>query len=304
MTDRDEAADGGHQPVGSGAHDDGTSRLRWLALAAGLVGVAVAIVALILIARNDDTDTVPTTDTAATAATSLPAGTPAPPTSAANLTETSAPATTVAAATSSTTADAPTTTVPPPPPDPVAGSDMAIWPQAGSSMNFDDPVAAALSFAEDLVGFTEVTASEFRAGDSRSGEVELTSRPSGPVTVALVRQVGPDDSWSVIGAVAEHIRIEQPETLATISSPLTVDGESSAFEGTVSVRLIADGVGAPIVEGFVTGGAGPELGPFSGTFSWDVDAVGGSSLLLISESPEDGSVVEVSAISLFLSVAA
>ena len=70
-----------------------------------------------------------------------------------------------------------------------------------------------------------------------------------------------------------------------------------AFEGTVQVRLYADGVQEPIGETFVTGRGDGVLGDFTGELEFNND--GGSehgSLVMFTESGEDGAPVEAFAI--------
>lgn len=282
--------------------DAPTEGTRWAMPLLGLIAVAAVVIAvllIVLVARDDDADTAVTTiaevatTTASTDVTTTPITSEAVTATIVTTTPATSAPTTDTNTTAATTTSGPVTSAP-------ASADIAIWPHPGSTTRYDDPVEAAVGFAEEFAGFTDVTAGEFQAGDSRSGEVELTTGPSGPVTLVLVRQVGPDDAWSVIAAVSPNILVDEPEALATISGPLNIAGTSTAFEGTVQVRLYADGVDEPLVDSFVTGGSFGELAPFAGTFEWDGKASGGAVLLLQSESPEDGSVIEASALRVFL----
>ena len=139
------------------------------------------------------------------------------------------------------------------------------------------------------------------AGDARSGEIQVQASDPGPSTTVLLRQLTDDDSWWVIGAVSENITIDEPETGAEVSSPLTVSGTASAFEGTVDVQLRVDGTDEPILEGFVTGSGGPEPGPYSEIFEFTSPGETGGALVMLSLSPRDGSVVEASALRIFYS---
>ena len=173
--------------------------------------------------------------------------------------------------------------------------DVPVYPDPATSQRFDDPVAAALAFAT-WAGYREPQVGEFQQGDSRSGEVELRAFEQGSPSVVLLRQLE-DDHWYVIGVSTDSIVLTTPEIGDTLTSPQPLEGQAYAFEGTVQVRLYADGVQEPIGETFVTGRGDGVLGDFSGEleFTNDTDATHGV-LVLHSEGGEDGSTIEVSAI--------
>jgi hypothetical protein len=175
----------------------------------------------------------------------------------------------------------------------------AVWPWFVTDLRYDDPVEAAVGFATDYLEFVDPIAGEFMAGDSRSGEVEIRSVETGPATVVFVRQLTADDSWWVLGAASANITIDEPAALAEITSPLTVSGSASAFEGTVDVELRADGVGDPILEGFVTGSGSPEPGPYAETFEFTSPGETGGALVMRSISSDDGSTLEASVLRIF-----
>lgn len=265
---------------------------RW-PLLVGLVVVAGGLFAALFLFDGDDAGA-PTSEPAVTtepAPTSEPAATE--PTAA----PTSEPATTEPATTEPATTEPATTAVPTsePTPDPEQPA-SAMWPWAVTGTRFDEPTAAAANFATDFLGFTDPIVGEFLAGDARSGEVEILPRADGEVTVVFVRQAGDDDSWWVLGSAAEGIVVDEPEQGDVVSSPLVVTGTARAFEGTVDVQLRADGNGEPIATSFVTGGAGPELEPFEGAIEFTSPGDVGGALVMRSLSPEDGSVVEASAV--------
>lgn len=196
------------------------------------------------------------------------------------------------------TTEAPATTEPattePPVPD---ATREAVWPWADTATRYADPVEAAVSFATDYLGFVAPIASEFQAGDNRSGEVEIRSIEGGPPTVVFVRQLT-DDSWWILGAASANITVDQPAQGATVSSPLTVSGSAFAFEGTVAVQLRADDNGEPNIEGYVTGGGSESL-PFSDSFEFDSPGETGGALVMLSRSPKDGSTFEASVLRIF-----
>ncbi len=275
--------------------DDEAAPRRW-PLLVGLVVVAGGLLAALFLFDGDDADAPTVTSDPAAAPATEPANTEAPTTEPPT---TGAP-TTGAPTTEPPTSGAPTTGAPtteqPDPEQP----ESAMWPWAVTGTRFDEPTAAAESFATDFLGFSDPIVGEFLAGDTRSGEVEIRPRVDGAsavgATVVFVRQVRDDDSWWVLGAAAESITIDTPEQGDVVTSPLTVSGTARAFEGTVDVELRADGNGEPIATSFVTGGVGPELEPFEATVEFDTPGDVAGALVLLSTSPEDGSVVEASAV--------
>ena len=77
----------------------------------------------------------------------------------------------------------------------------------------------------------------FQQGDGRSGEVEVRGFAEGAPTVVLVRQLE-DDTWFVIGATTDSIRLATPALGATITSPQPLTGMAYAYEGTVPVAAL------------------------------------------------------------------
>ena len=273
----------------------GGASTKWWLIAGAVVLIAALVVGLVLITADDDdesTDSVATTEPTATTVvsdTTDVAATTEPPET------TQAPETTEPVATTEAPTTEPSTTVAPVP-DQVR---TAIWPWFETDLRYADPVEAAVGFASDYLGFVDPIASEFMAGDSRSGEVEIRSAGTQLTTVVFVRQLTEDDSWWILGAASENITIDEPEALDEVTSPLTVSGTALAFEGTVDVQLRADGNGEPIFEGFVTGSGGPEPGPYSETFEFTSPGETGGALVMLSLSSEDGSTLEASAMRIF-----
>ena len=211
---------------------------------------------------------------------------------------TSAPTSTSAAATStsasaptSTTAAASTTTT-----QPASQPSTAIWPFLTSSERFTDPAKAAGSFATGYLGFVAPVVGAFQQGDARSGEVPIRPEADGPVTTVLVRQVTGDDSWWVIGASTPNLQLASPAALATITSPVTLSGTSTAFEATVNVEIRQDGSTDALVATFVMGGANGEMGPFSKPVAFNTPTERGGAIILKTESAKDGSIVEASVV--------
>jgi hypothetical protein len=202
--------------------------------------------------------------------------------------------TTSSVAASTTTTTATTTTTSPSAPW------IAVWPTAASGDRYGDPVVAARAFATSYLHFVAPVVGPFQQGDSRSGEVPVRSKSTGPVTTILVRQLGTDGSWSVLGAATPNIRLTEPATLATISSPVRLRGSSSAFEATVQVSIRQDDVAKPLTEGFVMGGS-LEMGPFDATFKLPAPASSYGAIVLDTISPETGHVSEATVIRVRLS---
>lgn len=203
------------------------------------------------------------------------------------------PPDTAAPAATATTAAAPTT-APTTTPPPATADTTALWPFPGSSTRFATPEDAARSFATEYLRFEDPQLAAFQAGDTRSGEVPLRPRANGPVTTVLVRQVGPGDDWSVLGAVTENIDVTAPATLTEIFSPVRVTGRALAFEGNVQVEVRADGGLGPIGAGIVTGG-GDVMRPFEGSIPFETPGAPYGALVLFTASAENGQVWEAAA---------
>lgn len=249
------------QPLDAGGGPPGRPRRQLLVVALGVVValvVASGVALVVLRAGDDEAAPVATVTTTTTATTTV-------------ATPTTVPAT--------VPGTAPPTTGPP------ADTATAVWPYAASSTRYRDPRAAARGFAVDYVGVPDPRAGPFLAGDGRSGEVEV-----GGMRV-LVRQLGPDGSWWVLGSVADRIRLDSPSALDVISSPVRLRGRSSAFEANVSVEIRGDGNRAPLGTGHVMGGAGATLEPFDGNVTFaDPTPVAAGAVVLFERSAADGRV--------------
>ena len=180
-------------------------------------------------------------------------------------------------------------------------AETAVWPGQDSPVRYRDPFAVARAFATDYVGFVDPVVGPFRQGDSRSGEVDVRPSATGPATVVLVRQVLSDDSWSVLGATTTNLRLETPAALTEISSPVTLTGTSTAFEGTVQTEIRQDGATAPMGTGFVTGGANGQFGPFRDTLAFTRPTTRAGALLLYTVSMENGHVWEATVLRIYFS---
>jgi hypothetical protein len=164
-----------------------------------------------------------------------------------------------------------------------------VWPKPGGGTVYDEPADAARGMATGLAGFTDPVVGAFREGDSRSGEVDIRPKRTGPATTVLVRQLS-DGHWYAIGASSDDLRLASPDVGTAVSSPVTVRGRSRAFEGTIIVTVLAQGDPAPLGRKPLIGGGG-ELGPFSGTVPFDQpDHATTGAIMLTTDSAEDGRI--------------
>ena len=80
-----------------------------------------------------------------------------------------------------------------------------------------------------------------------------------------------DDDDRETGGDEAAIVVETPEPGASVSSPVTISGTASVFEGTVQLRIL-DSDGKEIAEAFTTASAGaPDRGNFSEDVEFSVD---------------------------------
>lgn len=192
----------------------------------------------------------------------------------------------------------------------VADPFPGIWPftspaeadayAGGSDDLYRDPARTAIEFMRRYGGMKAPVAGEYRAGDPRSGEVEVKPKPtSNDVTTVAVRRAGTAGAvWVVVAAMAKNIVLESPVALALINSPVLVSGKSSSFEGNVVVEVKEDGMGPGQFLGQmpVTGGSGAKLEPFQGRVSFRTPTKPAGAVVAFTESAEDGTVEQVSAV--------
>ena len=239
------------------------ARNRVVALVVLAVLVVAAAIALVVALSGDDDDTTAPTTTSTSAAT----------------TTTSEPSTTTTAV--------PTTTAPA-----VFDPAAAVWPVAATFTRYQEPGAAAAGFATDFVGFTDVITDTFEAAasDAGSGEVGVRARAGGPVTTVALRQLESDGTWWVVGATTRDIVLTEPAALATISSPVPLEGRSTAFEGTVQTQVRQDRTSEPLAESFVMGGATGTPEPFTGTLTFSAPSAAAGAIVLYTASAESGAI--------------
>lgn len=173
----------------------------------------------------------------------------------------------------------------------------AVWPFDNSGDTYDDPVELVRSFASEYLGFTKLIVGEFEPGDDDdSGLVDIMSFEGGTLTRVSVARPDADGGWVVLGAENENLIVESPSLREKISSPLTVSGDSTAFEGTVDVLIREDGRMDPLGTGFATGGANGEMGPFSTTIDLAEGGSGHGAVIVRTQSMEDGGTAEATVV--------
>ena len=101
-----------------------------------------------------------------------------------------------------------------------------------------------------------------------------------------------DDEDGETGGDEAAIVVESPEPGARVSSPVTISGTASVFEGTVQLRIF-DADGEEIGRAFTTASAGaPERGDFSEDVEFTVDEAQEGSVVAFEQSvasPEESS---------------
>lgn len=86
---------------------------------------------------------------------------------------------------------------------------------------------------------------------------------------------GEDVEDGTTGEGEDAIVLESPEPGANVSSPVTISGTASVFEGTVQLRIL-DADGEEIATAFTTASAGaPQRGDFSKDLEFTVDEAQG-----------------------------
>ena len=92
-------------------------------------------------------------------------------------------------------------------------------------------------------------------------------------------------------AASPNLRLSSPQPGAVITSPITLKGESTAFEGTVNVQIRQQET--VIGRAFYTGGGNGEFAPFAAAVAFDAATnVKRGAVELLTYSAEDGSVQE------------
>jgi hypothetical protein len=137
-------------------------------------------------------------------------------------------------------------------PERAAAVDDALWPDPAGEL-FTDPVEAARSFVQVVIGVDDPPMSAFVEGEPGAGEVSVArsgtgSEPaarSGIASVLSLRQLD-GEHWFVTGAEQPHyMQIDSPDPLAEVGSPLVVSGQRLSDNGTIVAELRSRSVDAP-----------------------------------------------------------
>jgi len=170
----------------------------------------------------------------------------------------------------------------------------AVWPFVAGSTRYSDPVQAAKGFVVAYLGFVNPLVGAFIQGDGRSGEVAVRASSNGPVTTVMVRKLAPDETWFVLGASSPNLQLASPVWNASVTSPVTLSGRSTAFEATVNVEIRQDGSLTPLASDIVMGGSNGQMGPFSKAVSFARSSARSGAIVLKTMSPKDGKIAEAS----------
>lgn len=142
---------------------------------------------------------------------------------------------------------------------------LAIWWSNDSVA--DTPEGAATAAVESLIGVIPVLG-DYMGGDNRSGEMIVYSPgETTPVerSLLLLRQLGPADQWSVIGAINAAMTIDRPEARSVVpAGMLTVSGRARGFEALVVVTAHRIGDTIELIDhAFTMGGSLETPEPFT-----------------------------------------
>jgi hypothetical protein len=175
-------------------------------------------------------------------------------------------------------------------------TDTLVWPFAKDSIRYNGPAEAAKGFAVKYLGFVAPVVGAFIGGDSRSGEVSVRANATGPETTVMVRKLAPDDTWWVLGASTPNLQLQSPAWNASLASPVTLSGQSTAFEATVNVEIRQDDTLTPLATDIVMGGSNGQMGPFSKAITFAKPTATRGAIVLQTFSSKDGNVVEASVV--------
>jgi hypothetical protein len=98
----------------------------------------------------------------------------------------------------------------------------------------------------------------------------------------------------VLGSATANIQVTAPSASAAITSPVEVQGTSTAFEATVNVDVREDDNESAIGTGVVMGGSMGEMGPFTGSVTFATPSADYGALVFYTLSAENGQVWEAS----------
>lgn len=193
-----------------------------------------------------------------------------PPTSAPSATGSSVPS-----SSTSPSSEPPTTL-------PVGLEQPAIWPAA--DVVFDEPELAAADFVVEVLE-VPVALGAFMAGDSRSGEIEVSCLDCSGTSrgVLFLRMLGPSNGWYITGIGNDVASFSTPSQGDTVTAgPLVVEGTAMGFEANVSISAYVAGDASRLLDReIVLAGSMGEPGPFSVTLDLSGAEPGDVVMLLV-----------------------
>jgi len=199
-------------------------------------------------------------------------------------TTTEAPSSTDAPTTEPTPSSEPADSQAPSTSEPIQLEQLAIWPSAAEV--FATPREVAEDFLLHVFGLPPVIG-EFMAGDSRSGEIEVFS-PGDVETlraILLVRQLGPNNGWFIIGTLNDNAVITNPSYGTEVSvddvSSLVVEGMAEGFEASLTVYAHIAGSSDVLDQETTMGGNFGVPGPFQVTLDLTGVQPGDTVMLLV-----------------------
>ena len=140
----------------------------------------------------------------------------------------------------------------------------ALWPRADEVLATPDE--AARSFVGNVFKVPPVFG-RYRAGDSRSGEIDVLigENPSVVRSTLLLRKLGPSDGWFVIGAVNPHMSISTPQSASVVPAGIVnVSGLARGFEAQVSITAYVVGDARQVIsQRYALAGSAEDSEPFS-----------------------------------------
>jgi hypothetical protein len=199
-------------------------------------------------------------------------------------TTTDAPLSTDAPTTEPTSSSEPADSQAPSTSEPIQLEQLAIWPSATEA--FATPREVAEDFLLRVFGLPPVIG-EFMAGDARSGEIEVFS-PGEVETlraILLVRQLGPNNGWFIIGTLNDNAVITSPVYGAEVdvddASSVVIEGMAEGFEASLTVYAYLPGSSDIIDQETTMGGNFGVPGPFQVTLDLSGVQPGDTVMLLV-----------------------
>lgn len=137
-------------------------------------------------------------------------------------------------------------------------------------------------------------------------QVKSTKPGSGSIIVTMYRLEGNTNNgiWVVTRVDANGMTITTPVTSTSISSPLTVTGTGSAFEGKIGTVMVLDRFARPIGHATATGAVGNGNTTFSTNVVYSSDYHGGAQegiVALYASSNADGSIAAAALVKVLIS---